>query len=328
MRVLKLSAAIVAVALIATACGGSPADAPSTAVAGEASAASATPSQTESPVGDGYVAVSDVAAHAAVGQDFAQIRELLVPAKEGGAVDWAAVSATFTEGGASVKSDGTIRTLASLAPEHAATALAVAAAAGAGASAKAKDAVRVQQVDKAITVLLAAKVIDELTAAQEKVAAGETDPSEGAPHNVDEAWAFFTAEEQGPALTADKRGADFSRDLRGLIIVALTAAQEAAIGGDAAAFAAAKAAVVAGLNEIFYLATYKYLDHKGEAAARAEGESFYLGIHDTVAKASAKSDAAITKAFASGDEAAGRAALNNARVLTALGIDKTKQVTD
>lgn len=94
----------------------------------------------------------------------------------------------------------------------------------------ASDAVRAQQVDKGISVLLAAKVMEELESAAEKVAAGKTDPAAGAPHNVDETWAFFTARGKGPASTAEKRAADFKRGGSDQAIVAGFASGDAAAG--------------------------------------------------------------------------------------------------
>lgn len=235
---------------------------------------------------------------------------------------------TFRQGGASRKGDGSLRTLAGIASDHPATAIVNAAIDGSGDSAGAEDAVRAQRVDKGITVLLAAKVVDELKAAEEKAATGEKDPAEGAPHNVDEAWAFFVAEEQGPALTADKRAADFGREgkVREPVIAALTAAQKAAAAGDVAALRQASTDVSGALDYIFYLATHKYLDHEGKADKRAEGESFYLAIAERVRSASAEADASIAKAFTSGDAAAGRAALHRPEVLEALGVDGSERV--
>lgn len=288
---------------------------------GSGSASSAGPSAGD----DAYSPVSDVASHAAVGQDAAAIRELLAPAKEGDPVDWTSVAALWEKGGASKKGDGSVRTLQTLV-EDPVVAFVDAAIAGTGGSADVSDAVRAQQVDKGITVVLARKVMGELDAAAEKVTAGETNPAEGAPHNVDEAWAFFTAEEQGPALTADKRGADFKADdVRSDVVDALVEAQKAAGEGDKAAMTAAIDATRDALDRIFYLATFKYLAAEDEVG-RAEGAAFYLGIADRVEAADAEAHATITAAFRTGDAAAGRAALNSDAVLAALGIDADEQV--
>jgi hypothetical protein len=189
------------------------------------------------------------------------------------------------------------------------------------------DAVRAQRVEKGLTVLLARKVVDELAAAADKVADGKTAPADGAPHNVDEAWAFFTAKGQGPAATAEKRAADFKREgkVREPITAALTEAQKAAGAGDKGALATASEQVRIGLDYVFYLATYKYLA-ADDAVGRAEGAAFYLGIQPRVKAADAAADSAITAAFESGDEAAGRAALHRAPVLAALGVEAGERV--
>ncbi len=271
----------------------------------------------------GYTTVSDVTAHAAIGRDVAKIRDLLAVAKEGEPVDWAAVATVFDKGGASKRGDGTFRTLGGLAGDHPAFA-AVTTALASGSS----DAVRVQQVDKGITVILADKVVGELVAAAEKVAAKDLGKTSGAPHNVDEAWAFFTAQEQGPALTADKRAKDFGLEgkVREPILAALAAANVAAASGDSAALERAMADVRAGLDYVFYLATYKYLDHGGDAVKQAEGATFYLAIADRVRDSAPSADKAIRAAFAGGDTAAGRAALNQPEVLQALRIADASRV--
>jgi len=307
--------ALILSALALTSCAGNVVD------AADRSTPEATASAT-APAAVSYAAGSDVAAHAAIGVDAARIRELLEPATEGRPVDWAAVRTVFVDGGGSKKSDGTLRTLAGLAEEHPATAAVTAALAG-GKS----DAVRAQQVDKGITVILAQKVLDELASAAEKVAAKDLDPKKGAAHNVDEAWAFFIAQEQGPALTADKRGKDFSTPLRQPVVAALVAARDAALAGENAALADSTARVEAALNHVFYLAVYKYLAHDGDVVKQAEGSAFYLALAAKVKDADAAADSAIRAALSGGDTATGRAALNRAAVLTALGLTDAQRVT-
>ncbi|MDP3891929.1 hypothetical protein, partial [Nocardioides sp.] len=161
MQRLSLAVGTLALALTLTACGDSGSDAVATDETPETSAV-------------GYTPTSDVEPHAAVGQDAAAARELLAAAKEGEPVDWAGVGEAFREGGASLKGDGSVRTLAGLAPEHPAFDLTEHAIEGSGPSAGASDGVRGQRVDKGITVLLAAKVSGELDAAAAKIADGDT----------------------------------------------------------------------------------------------------------------------------------------------------------
>jgi len=299
----------------------------STAAPGGTTAATATPSGTAAApsgtaVAGAYTPVSDVASHAAIGGDVATIKKELGKAKDG-PVDWAAVKKTFTEGGSSKKGDGSFRTLEKLvdAPEVVSS-ITAAISGGEGG-----DAVRAQRVEKGITALLYLKVLDELEAAEKKIADKKTDAKDGAPHNVDEAWAFYTADGNGLQSTAKKRGDDFKKSVDAPILEQLTAAQRAAGTGDAKAFDEAEDGTRHALNYIFYLATYKYLDNGGDAIKKVEGETFYLAIAPIVKKASPESDSAITAAFASGDAKAGRAALNTPAVLSALGVEQSQAIT-
>lgn len=281
---------------------------------------------TEVGPGDaGYTPVSNVDPHAAIGDDIARIKELLAPAKQGAAVDWTGVKAVWEEGEASKKGDGSTRTLRKLVDDPDTVASVDGAIAGSAGGASGE--VRAQQVDKGISVLLAAKVIEELQGAAEKVAAGKTDPAAGAPHNVDEAWAFFTAKGNGLASTAEKRAADFKRDgsVAEPILAALRRAQAAASKGDSAGLTDATGEVRQGINYVFYLATHKYLGASDDAG-RAEGRTFYRAIQPFVAAADAAADQAIVAGFASGDAASARAALHRGSVLKALAIAPSQRV--
>ncbi|HSH62439.1 MAG TPA: hypothetical protein VK988_22870 [Acidimicrobiales bacterium] len=299
---------------------------------GQSGSAPTTPSTTAingTGPADGYTPVSDVSTHAAIGRDAAEMRTLMEPAKSGGVVDWAATAKIFAEGKYS-KKDGGLRTLATLAPEDAVTSLLRDAVSGAGTATGASDAIRRQKVDKAITVILERKVLGELQAAVKKTRDGKTDAATGAPHNVDEAWAFYTAEGQGPASTAAKRAADFKKEgkVHEAVLAALVEAQGAAKTGDVSKLGTAIEGAEAALDYVFYLATFKYLDTKGDPVTRAEGETFYLGIQPEVTKAAADSDKAISGAFASGQARTGRAALNSTAVLTALGITQEERISE
>lgn len=298
---------------------------------GSASAAHVDADDHEVSAGDGdYEPVSDVDAHAAIGGDIAAIKDLLAAAKEGAPVDWDAVGEVYEEGGASVKGDGTNRTLATLVDAPDVTDRIGAAIAGTGELAGSSDGVRAQHVDKGISVLLQRKVVDELAAAEAKLADDDTDPASGAPHNVDEAWAFFTAEGNGLAATADKRAADFEREgqVREPVVTALAAAQQASLDGDGDAFTEAAAEVDDALTYIFYLATHKYLD-ADDAVGLAEGAAFYAGIQPRLVAASPDADAAITAAFAGdGSSEAGQEALHRPEVLEALAVDDDEREDD
>lgn len=309
-----LPAGLAAIAVLALAACGTAEDTTT-----PAAASSPAPSATAAAPADAYTTGSDVTAHAAIGQDVAAIRELMSGAKDGAAVDWAAVGARFEDGGASTKSDGSARTLASLSPESAAVPLVRSAVAGEGGL---SDAARAQLVDKGMIVILAEKVIGELESAAAKVAKGETDAQKGAPHNVDEAYAFFVAEGHGPAATADKRerSPEMVGKVRKPVVDALVAAQTAAGAGDAAALAAATEQTQAALDHLFYLAVHRYLEHEGDEVKQAEGQAFYLGIAPRVKAAAPSADAAIRATLAGGDTTTGRAALNSPEVFAALGL--------
>lgn len=264
--------AALAATLALTACG-SDDDPPAAQAAKDRAAATAV-----------YEVVSDVDAHAVIGADAAEIRALLEPAAEGGKADFAAAAKIWSQGANSLHGDGTPRTLAELVEgspvgEHVADALA-----GNAGAADLDAAERRQWIDKGITVALARKTIGELESAAEKVDADETDPEEGAPHNVDEAWAFFTAQGEGPAATAEKRAEDYSLGADGLTApmrAALTDAQAAALDGDAEALADATEAAQGALNRVFALAVKKYaVEGIDDPVARQEGLAFSWGLGD------------------------------------------------
>ncbi|MEX2195002.1 MAG: hypothetical protein WD844_06925 [Thermoleophilaceae bacterium] len=229
----------------------------------------------------GYTPVSDIEEHAAIGEDVAEIKALLEPAAEGGEADFEQAGEIWSEGRNSEKGDGSARTLAGFAEDSDVAALVEDAITGEGEAAGLDPAQRRQWIDKGMSAALALKVLGELDAAAEKVEAGETDPAEGAPHNVDEAWAFYDAGGEGLATTADKRAADFGLEgeVAEPVLSGFTAAQDAAGAGDAEALAQAREQVRAGLNRIFSLAVKKYLVEGAEdEVAAAEGLAFSWGL--------------------------------------------------
>ncbi|MGH8999974.1 MAG: hypothetical protein ACRDY7_11355 [Acidimicrobiia bacterium] len=303
----------------------------SSTAAGSSSSSSTAPATEGVSEGDGiYSPASNVDPHLALGEDVAAIKAAMEPATKGEPVDWAAVGKIFREGtGASKKGDGSIRTLQGLVPGSAQDAFVNAAIDGTGDAAGASDAVRRQMVDKGITVILAEKVIEEYGKARAKMEEGNLEPpSTGAVHNVDEAWAFLVAAGNGPASTAAKRAADFGLEgkVKEPVLQSIVVAQEHSQSGDLAAFDAATEATQEALYYIFYLATFKYLDHDDEVG-EAEGLAFYRGISAAIEQADAASHQAIVDAFESGDAAAGRAALNRDPVLAAIGVSAEEKVT-
>lgn len=328
MRRPLLVTLVVLTALVA--CGGDDDTAEGNETTSTSAAVSTTAPAADASEGEeGYRPASNVDEHSAIGRDAAEMRRAMEPATRGEEVDWTAVADPFEQGGNSRAGDGSFRTLAGLMEGSVAIPTIRAAIEGTGELAEASDAVRRQWVDKGVSVLLAEKVIEELGRARAKIEEGNlTPPATGAVHNVDEAWAFFTAEGEGPAATADKRAADFEREgqVREPVLEALTRAQTASLDGDLEAFDAATSETQEALDYIFYLATYKYLDHDDEVG-KAEGQAFYQGISPRVEAADAEAHQSILDALESGDTAAGRDALHTPAVMTALGVSAEEQVS-
>ena len=177
------------------------------------------------PMG-GYTPVSDVSSHAKVCLDVDEINNLL---PKDAAIDYAAIKDIYQNGKHSVKSSGSVRTIGGFASTERdeeiwndyvsyygdATWLdtfVLSAIDGTGAFAGESDLVRRQGIQKGImNQVMMAWTIHELVVAAEKSADGNIDPAEGAPHNWDEAWAFYHGDSSGdcPFATADKRGKDF-----------------------------------------------------------------------------------------------------------------------
>lgn len=231
-----------------------------------------------------YTPVSDVTQHAAVGKDMAEIRALAKPEGEGVKPDYEAAAKIWSEGKNSTKGDGSKRTLAGFVEDHPVGKRVGDALAGTGAAKDLDDAQRGQWIDKGMIVALKVKVLDELDGAAEGLAKGEVDPQTGAPHKVDEAWAFFTADDEGIEVTAAKRAEDFGlpeQELGKDVTDAISAAAAAIKADDEEAFKQAQERARGGLNRIFALATKKYAVEGAKPDAtkeRAEGLAFSWGL--------------------------------------------------
>ncbi len=154
--------------------------------------------------------------------------------------------------------------------------------AGNGTAAKLTEAQRVEWIDKGMVVTLKVHALDEFDGAKEKLAAGELDPQEGAVHNVDEVWAYYTAGGEGVVATAAKRAADFGLDEESLsndVIAGIEAARDAVEAKDKAALDEAAATTRGAMNRIFALATKKYaVEGLEDATALSEGIAFSWGL--------------------------------------------------
>lgn len=162
-----------------------------------------------------YEPVSDVANHAKMTLDMRDINDLL----NGDPIDFAAIEEIYAGGRHSPGGSG-MRTFQGFAAtadrsediwdDYAAyygdaqwlDTFVTQALRGTGPFAGEPDAVRRQGVQKGIqNQILVAWTIHELVAALEKARDGNFDPASGAPHNWDEAWAFYHGEDpdQGPS---------------------------------------------------------------------------------------------------------------------------------
>ena len=213
------------------------------------------------------------------------------------------------------------------------------------------DATRRQIINKGIQAVIYGKVLQEVAAARAKVVDGNIDDASGAPHNVDEAWAFYVGVPgpegdypYGVSATARSREANFG--LEGMVDAplqqALATVLEASRSGNLTSYDAAAEEVRGYLNTIFYLATLRYgarvmddEDAVGRKIHLAEGWAFYQPIHPAVSGASMSSASTVEGHFtrnaanpvSSEDVDQLYAALNTEKVISALGIPVGVRVT-
>jgi len=270
----------------------------------------------------GYDYASDVSAHRLVVLDVCDVNELL----DAEPIDFAAVDVVYREGGNSVNADGSVRTLAGFATaEDRLHGLAeyydtptplddyvTAAIEGTGAFEGTSDAVRRQGVQKGIqNQVMVAWVVHELNSALAKADDGDFGAAEGAPHNWDEAWAFYHGAESGcaPYNTANSRaenfgttGADGETGLTNeAILAAMMAGRDALVDGDAQGAQDAADEVIRNLVITYSQAAIRYAtlvaedvsagDTEAAAEHQAEGLAFFRVIEPAVAGAGADVDA-------------------------------------
>jgi hypothetical protein len=201
---------------------GSTSGSPPGSASGSASAPASGSVDVDAGEDGGYEYASDVSSHRLVTLDVCEINELL----DVDPIDFDAVAAIYVEGEHSVDADGSVRTLAGFATatdrlhgldEYYASAAPLddwvtSAFDGTGIFDGAIDAVRRQGVQKGIqNQVMVAWVVHELESALAKAADGDVDPGDGAPHNWDEAWAYYHGAEPGcaPFATASSRAGNF-----------------------------------------------------------------------------------------------------------------------
>ena len=274
----------------------------------------------------GYTPVSDVVTHARVVSDVAEINELLGASP----IDWSAVEKLYTEGKNSVKSDGSIRTIAGYARNDSRSeaiwddytsyyddqtwldTFVTNAIEGTGPFAGESDAVRKQGAQKGIqNQIMISWAIHELVAAMAKAEDGNFDAASGAPHNWDEAWAFYHGENPngGPHATADKRGGNFGTStlVNNGILASMNSGRDALIDGDVDAAQAAMDEIIKQIRITYIQASIRYASkigsdlESGDAEKarvhQAEGLAFYRVIEPMVAEADAEAAAKIAGYF-------------------------------
>lgn len=259
-----------------------------------------------------YEPASDVSAHAKVVLDVCDVNAAL---PGDGEPDYEAARSAYAEGGNSPSGDG-VRTLQGFATGELDEPLwnlyterfgptwldvfVTAALDGTGPFEGEADGVRRQGIQKGVqNQILVAWAFHEIDAAREKVEAGETDAASGAPHNVDEVWAFYHGADPscGAVATASKRGADFGTGeaTNERALAAVETMRDAALAGDLATFDEGYDEFVAAVATVYAQATIKYAVVMGEDLAagddetarvhQAEGWAFYRVIEPLVADA-------------------------------------------
>lgn len=183
------------------------------------------PAVTPSGALGGYQPVSDVAQHARMSLDVCEINRLL----DARPVDFAGVAAIYRQGRFSDERDGVKRTLGTFAGESRQTeetlgryerylgagwlnAFVGDAIDGVGTFAGASEAVRREAVRIGVRdQIMVAWAVHELDAALVKAGKGSFTKKSGAPHNWDEAWAYYHGEkpECSPFATAQRSEAEF-----------------------------------------------------------------------------------------------------------------------
>jgi len=308
-----------------------------------------------------YVPVSDVEPQLRLALDIRDVGAITGVAAKGQPVDWGAARAIYEQGRNSRRGDGSLRTLASVAKnkgvlaqfpngaevlgtESFLDARVQEALGGTGSSKGQSERARHQAMDKAMLGIMYGEVLEELEAARSKVGQGNLDRAKGAPHNVDEAWAYYAGAkaEDGKrpyslSSTAGKREANFkvAGKIDGPLQQALAAAQTAAQKGDGQTLEEAAGRARGYLNAICYLACLRYagsLKDAPDAGTRevqlAEAWGFFQTLRPAIASASREAARAVkdvfsrpaTGPFTAGDTTTVYGALNDPRVLQALAV--------
>lgn len=269
----------------------------------------------------GYQYASNVDAHRLVVEDVCEINELL----DADEIDFTAIAEMYEDGKNSVNSDGSVRSIGGFASSEDRNhgldgyyeeptpldGFVRAALEGTGPFEGESAAVRRQGVQKGIqNQVMVAWMVHELNSALDKAADGDFDPAEGAPHNWDEAWAFYFGADRdcAPYVTGEKRADDFGTNnaeqtalANAAILEAMNDGRDDLLQEDADGAQAAADEILRNLAIIYSQATVKYADvaaedveEGDEEAARvhqAEGYAFFRVIENLLADAGADVEA-------------------------------------
>ncbi len=276
------------------------------------------------PLG-GYQPVSDVTGHAKVSADVCDINGLL----DASSIDFPAVGRIYRQGRNSSEASGSKRTLAKFARESRSTedllgryeqhfgagwldAFAGGAIDGTAAFAGEADLVRRQGVQKGLRdQILVAWSFHELDAAVQKAGKGDFANDTGAPHNWDEARAYYHGErpECAPYATAEERGKEFGTGsaVNQAILAAMNRGLAALEAKDAAGAAKARDEVVRQITITYLQSALKYAAQidvdlaRGNAADarvwQAEGWAYFRVIEPLVAKANPTAARAVVEVY-------------------------------
>jgi hypothetical protein len=293
---------------------------------GAASASSTTePTVTPSGALGGYQPVSDVGQHAKMSADVCDVNSLL----DAKPIDVGAIGAIYRDGRHSTEASGAKRTLGKFARDPRSAekllgryeqhmgaswldAFTSAAIGGTGSFAGEPDLVRRQGVQKGVRdQVLVAWAFHELDAAVEKATKGTFATATGAPHNWDEARAYYHGEkpECAPYTTAEERGREFGTRsaVNEAILAAMNQGLKALMAKDATGAANARDEVVRHVTITYIQSAIKYSAEIDSALAQgktddarvwqAEGWAYFRVIEPLIAGVDPASARAVTGVF-------------------------------
>lgn len=307
-QVVRSIAVVAALSLGAAACGTDdgatvseiPNESAEASASGSASSGVAADGDAESTDADGgYDYASDVSAHRLVVADICAISDALPTDAE---IDFEAIATIYSDGVNSVNSDGSIRSIGGFASrddrnldlqEFFGTTTPLddfitAALEGTGMFEGESDLVRRQGVQKGIqNQAMVAWTIHELNTALTKAAEGDLEAASGAPHNWDEAWAFYHGSQPGcaPFATANSRAGNYGTVAEDgetavaneIILQAMIDGRDALLAEDVERAEAAANEALRGLAITYSQATLRYAQVVEDDLA--EGDADAARIH-------------------------------------------------